>query len=176
MRVIEDRQPIWPYILLSFVLHALLIIIFSQFTSPLTNLAEKTIEVVPVYEVPEGRAKYKIADIAEPEVEKKPDKPKFLGMYDTSVREETVGIGTKPGRAGGEKKKQVKAKAERKTRVRKRSSHLMKVFLKAAKHKQTATLPKVRQTPWMISIQTSKGAFTPISMCCAIRMWSISYV
>jgi TonB family protein len=115
MRVIEDRQPLWPYILLSLVLHVLLVGVFSQLRSPEAVLAEKAIEVVPIFERPEASAKYRIADIAEPKIQKKPDKAEFLGMYDSSVEEETVGV-DKSGKSGGAKGTKLERKAQAKAK------------------------------------------------------------
>jgi TonB family protein len=61
----------------------------------------------PTAEAPAGEQKevevalvknhgYQIADIAPPEKEEKPDDAKFLGLYDSKVKQETVGASTGP--------------------------------------------------------------------------------
>lgn len=105
MRVIEDRQPLWPYLLVSIVLHALVFVFLLPRAFTVPEFAEKTIEIIPVEEVPELK-QYRIADIEKPEVEKKPDEAKFLGMYDSMVGEETVAVTRRPAkRRGGPKSK-----------------------------------------------------------------------
>ncbi len=119
MRVIEDRQPLWPYILLSLLLHALLVSAFMQMSTPFQTVAEKKeMEVIPIFLRPEEEPKYRIADIEEPAVQKKPDKAKFLGMYDSSVREETVGIGQRPKKASVAQKPKGKERAEIRRKAR----------------------------------------------------------
>lgn len=121
MRVIEDKQPLWPYILLSLVLHALLIGAFTQMSTPLLTVAEKKkMEVIPIFLRPDGQTKYRIADIEEPAVQERPDKAKFLGMYDSSVKEETVGISKRQKKSSGAQKRkgQKRARLKRKAKAK----------------------------------------------------------
>lgn len=103
MREIEERQPIWPYLLLSLLLHAaLLLLVTRAMTTPV--LAEKTIEIIPIEEVPDER-NFRIADIEKPAEEHKPKQAKFLGMYDSTVSQESVAITKKPSKRQGEAKR-----------------------------------------------------------------------
>ncbi len=112
MHIIEDRPTLWPFILLSLIFHALLLL-FVPRVIPAPNYAEKAIEVVPVVEEPDAKSAFRIADIAEPEVQEKPKAAKFLGMYDSSVSHESVAAIQRPGTSGESGKKRPKPKAEK---------------------------------------------------------------
>jgi TonB family protein len=99
VRIIQDRPELWPFILLSLVLHALLIAFLPR-VAPTVNFAEKPIEIIPVTMLPEGSSHFRIADIEKPAVEQKPAKSQFLGLYDSAVREETVSTGRGTGSPG----------------------------------------------------------------------------
>lgn len=99
MRALNERPDLWPYIAASLVAHALLILL-APFATTIPKFKEDTVEVFPIFLRDDG--KYQIADIARPSVEKRPDKAKFLGLYDSSVEKESVASGLhRPGR--GEK-------------------------------------------------------------------------
>lgn len=109
MRVLEDRQAIWPYILVSLLVHILLVLLVRELAPVLPTLAEKPIEVIPVEEIPQqAQHPMRIADIAEPKQQAKPKTPKFLGMYDSAVPEETVAVRERPGKSGDAGKQQPK--------------------------------------------------------------------
>lgn len=120
MRIINDRPEIWPFILISLLVHILIIILIPMMVT-VPRFEEKVVEIFPVTE-DFGKAPFRIADIDEPEVQKRPKKPKFIGMYDSSVSEETVADGRVGTGSRGEGKrgdglkrgsKQKKAVAER---------------------------------------------------------------
>lgn len=102
MRILDDRPELWPYLLASLVLHALLIAIIPQ-TVRAPTYDEKPIEIFAVEALPEapGKKPYRIADIAEPPAQKRPKSASFLGLYDSTVPEEQVGISRDRGAAGG---------------------------------------------------------------------------
>ena len=97
MREIEDRQPLWPYLLLSVLLHVLIIAFLLPRAFSVPKFTEKAIEVIPIEEIPELK-RMRIADIAKPDIQQKPDKAKFLGMYDSAVKEEKGGLTPRPSR------------------------------------------------------------------------------
>jgi TonB family protein len=99
MHIIEDKPALWPYILLSLLLHALMVVLLPRAIAPL-RLAEKSIEIIPVAESPEANQSVRIADIAEPKVQERPKKAKFLGMYDSTVSQEAVSTTKRPGKSG----------------------------------------------------------------------------
>lgn len=103
MRVLNDRPEVWPFILLSLVLHAIFFIFVPRFIPP-TNFEEKPLEVFAVTPMnePQQKMPYDIADIAEPAKQEKPKDARFLGQYDSTVNEETVGT-TRKGTDGGDK-------------------------------------------------------------------------
>lgn len=94
MRIHEDdKPPIVPYLITSIAVHILVISLFPfQVETP--SWKEKLVEVIPVYEKNQS---YEIADIARPVVEKQPKKARFLGMYNSSVEQETVAISGRQG-------------------------------------------------------------------------------
>jgi len=114
MRAIEDRRPLWPYILLSFIVHAIVIAFLLPRAIKVPEIAEKAIEVIPIEEVGELN-EYRIADIEKPDVETRPEKAKFLGMYDSAVTDETVSVTRRPSRKMGDER----SRAVRKGRPRK---------------------------------------------------------
>lgn len=84
----DDRPPLLPYFIVSFLLHAFIsLLFFSGVTMP--NIKDDYVEVIPLLERGD---KYEVADISEPAVQKRPDKAKFLGMYDSSADKETVSV------------------------------------------------------------------------------------
>ena len=99
MKEIRDRPEIWPCILLSIILHAIFFLAMPWMGLP-EMLAGKEEEVIPVEFLPADAQQFRIADIKKPEQEQKPDKAKFLGMYDSAVPEEQVGVTRKPGSMG----------------------------------------------------------------------------
>jgi len=93
----DDNPPIVPYIIASLAVHILLLVLFPyHFESP--SWKEKVVEIFPVME--KNSTPYEIADIAKPAVEKQPKKARFLGMYNSSVDQETVAITRKAGTRG----------------------------------------------------------------------------
>lgn len=120
MRIIVEKPELWPFLLASVLLHALLIGIIP-FVGSVPSFDEKPVEVFAVTPMPNEKGGNEIADIEKPAVEKRPDAWKFLGMYDSKVPEETVGagrIGDKPGgrKAGFDravKNKTVQQKSEK---------------------------------------------------------------
>lgn len=89
LQIYDEKEPsLVPYLVFSLALHAILLsLVATGVGIKIPTLKEEAIEVIPVYE--KGGA-YEIADIARPAVEKRPKKAKYLGMYDSSVDEETV--------------------------------------------------------------------------------------
>lgn len=100
MKVIEERPAIWPYVLVSLVIHALIFLLVPQLVPALPSLAEKPIEVVPIVEEGAPRQQLRIADIAEPKEQVRPKQAKLLGMYDSSVQQESVAPVNRPGKSG----------------------------------------------------------------------------
>lgn len=105
MKVIEERPAIWPYVLVSLIIHALLFLLVPQLVPALPALAEKSIEVVPIVEEGPARQPMRIADIAEPKEQVRPKQAKFLGMYDSTVTQESVATVNRPGTSGEAKQK-----------------------------------------------------------------------
>jgi len=103
----DDRPPFIKYLLASFVMHVVLLFLLSRNVG-IPRVEEKIVEVFPVIEKSKT---YEIADIERPAVEKRPQKARFLGMYDSSVREETVAV-TAPEKQGINKKNAVVKGAE----------------------------------------------------------------
>jgi len=117
MKEIHERPEVWPFILLSLIIHALAFIIFPMVTLP-DMFAGKEEEVVPVELLPPDAERFRIADIAEPKVQKRPEKSKLLGMYDSSVREETVGVSRNRGAMGRPAKPRRSPRAKRRAKSR----------------------------------------------------------
>ncbi|MBT3181881.1 MAG: TonB family protein [Deltaproteobacteria bacterium] len=118
MKEVRERQEVWPFILLSLVLHVLLMFLIYR-TASVPKFTEKSIEVIPLFE---DVKKHRIADIDKPDVEKKPDHPDFLGRYDSSVKKPQVADGRvskggegKKGQKGEEKKRKKTVKKKKKT-------------------------------------------------------------
>lgn len=102
MRILDDRPELWPYVLASVVVHLLLLLLIPKMTT-VPKFEDKPIEVFAVQEVPapaEGKTPFRIADIAKPAVEQRPKTASFLGLYDSAVPEERVGVANRPGAAG----------------------------------------------------------------------------
>lgn len=101
LRILEEKPELWPYILVSIVIHAIIVALIPQLVAK-AKFDEKPIEVFAVSDLPEtgGQNPYRIADIPEPAVQKKPKSAKFMGMYDSEVEEELVGTAKKPGKSG----------------------------------------------------------------------------
>ncbi|MBN1282721.1 MAG: energy transducer TonB [Proteobacteria bacterium] len=98
MRVIEERPEIWPFLLLSLIIHLILALLVPRAFTPQFAAAKE--ELIPVEFVSEPRGKLRLADIEKPDVEMRPKKTKFLGMYDSAVQEEMVGVARRPGKTG----------------------------------------------------------------------------
>lgn len=107
MRILDDKPDLWPYLLVSLALHALLIAFVPRSVGA-PKFEEKPIEAFAVEYLPKEGEPHRIADIAEPAVQQKPKSARFLGLYDSTVSEEMVG-NTKPGKAGEEGRKIRKA-------------------------------------------------------------------
>ena len=120
MRIIEEKPEIWPFILLSLVIHAMFVILAPMVHLP-DPFAGKGEKVIPVEFVTEQNGKLRIADIEKPAVEQKPEKTRFLGMYDSAVPEEQVGVTRRPGsmgkKGGAATSKQRPAEARQKARA-----------------------------------------------------------
>jgi len=115
----DDNPPIVPYIIASLAVHILLLVLFPyHFESP--SWKEKVVEIFPVME--KSSTPYEIADIAKPAVEKQPKKARFLGMYNSSVDQETVAISRKKGSEGRRTKDE-----GRRTKDEKRATNLYNV-------------------------------------------------
>lgn len=100
MRILNDRPEFWPYILASLLLHLLFILMVPKGAVP-SSFEEKPIEVFAVEAVPEsGKTPFRIADITRPAVEQRPKDAKFLGLYDSAVSEEQVGLSRSQGEGG----------------------------------------------------------------------------
>ncbi len=93
----HNRPDIFPYLLASVLVHVLLVIIFASglLDNKFSDLKEDVVEVIPLVE--DGR-QYRIADIAKPALEEKPDKASFLGRYNSAVKKETVAISRGKGK------------------------------------------------------------------------------
>lgn len=102
MRILDDRPELWPYFLASLLLHLILLALIPQ-VAKAPALGERPIEVFAVEEPPpaQGQKPSRIADIAKPAVEERPKSASFLGLYDSTVPEEQVGISKGRGAAGG---------------------------------------------------------------------------
>jgi TonB family protein len=83
----DEQSSLIPYLIASIVAHILLFAFFPVVIATTPAWKEKVVEVFPVFEKSEP---HEIADIPRPAVEKRPKKARFLGMYDSSVDEETV--------------------------------------------------------------------------------------
>jgi TonB family protein len=122
MHIQDDRPEIWPFIMLSLLLHAMAFFTL-YFTMKAPKFEEKAVEVFPIIMDEQGKVPARIADIDKPAVEKKPAKPKFLGMYDSEAPEETVASGrakTSGGKKGdGGDKERVPKKAIEKPKATK---------------------------------------------------------
>jgi len=124
MRTINDRPEIWPFILLSIFVHVLLVLLIWK-TATTPRFEEKVVEIIPI-DLKDFEKAHRIADIDKPEIQKRPEKAKFLGMYDSSVDKEQVATGKvgkgtrgKGKRGDGAKKSSRKKKA---TAKKKKSS------------------------------------------------------
>lgn len=82
----EKPSSLTPYVFTSLLVHVILFLAFS-YQIKVPELKEDMIVIIPVVE--KGNV-YEIADIAKPAVEKRPKKARFLGMYDSSVDDETI--------------------------------------------------------------------------------------
>lgn len=102
MRILDDRPELGPYLLASLLLHLILLALIPQ-VAKAPALGERPIEVFAVEEPPpaQGQKSSRIADIAKPAVEERPKSASFLGLYDSTVPEEQVGISKGRGAAGG---------------------------------------------------------------------------
>lgn len=97
MRILDDKLELWPYILASFLLHVLLLVLIPK-AIVVSEFKDEPIEVFAVEDSPKSQEAWRIADIAEPKIQQKPKSAKFLGIYDSAVSEEVVGIGERQGK------------------------------------------------------------------------------
>lgn len=102
MNSFDDEFELWPYVLASFLLHALILALLPRAVATL-EFKEEPIEVFAVAEPPTKEGGWRIADIPKPEVQQRPEEAKLLGLYDSAVREESVGPGLPPRSAGGKR-------------------------------------------------------------------------
>ncbi len=103
----EERPSLFIPVAASCIIHVALLLscILVQARMP-EQPKETVIEVFPtapaeVEALTAMRGGVRIADIDPPAVQKRPAKAKFVGLYDSSVEEETVGSGTGKGRGKG---------------------------------------------------------------------------
>lgn len=90
------RRPFLLALLLSLLIHALLAglgVTISVLVPPKDRLAEEKSKPIEVVVFPKG---LQIADISPPAEEKIPDKARFIGEYDSTVKEETVSPSRRP--------------------------------------------------------------------------------
>jgi TonB family protein len=117
MREINDRPEVWPFILLSIILHLAIVFLLYR-TASVPTFQEKVVEIVPIME--EGKVRdFRIADIDRPAVEEKPQRAKFVGQYDSAVPKEQVAngrVGT--GESGDGRKKSPVARKEEAPKVK----------------------------------------------------------
>lgn len=119
MHIIDDKPEVWPYILASLLLHALVLVFFPWSMVSAPDFKEQPIEVFAVSPAQNAANQYRIADIAEPAVQKKPKSAKFMGLYDSDVPEEMVGIDRRQGegaKAGKPAAKRAPSKPAREAR------------------------------------------------------------
>jgi TonB family protein len=86
-------------VLISILIHILVVVSLRYIPNTARDDSLNPIEVF--LDKPEKG--WKIADIPEPGVQQKPDKSEFLGMYDQSVKEETVANGDQKAERGDQK-------------------------------------------------------------------------
>jgi len=82
----EHESNLWIPIIASLVVHLLLVLITAYYYNYRTYDPPEKEEIVMV----DLQNNYQIADIAKPKVEKRPEKAKHIGIYDSSIKEETV--------------------------------------------------------------------------------------
>jgi TonB family protein len=92
------------------ILH-LLLIFSAQYFARVPKFEEDVVEVIPIDLKSIDARDLRIADIDKPDLDKKPDKPKFLGMYDSSVKEESVATGA-VAKKGGDGRAQKRPQAQ----------------------------------------------------------------
>ncbi|MBI4212397.1 MAG: energy transducer TonB [Deltaproteobacteria bacterium] len=94
----EERRSdrLLPFLLASIFLHLLISALLPLLTSFQELPKTSELEVIPLIE---DQGEYRIADIAKPAQERRPEKAKLAGMYDSSVAEESVSMESrgKPG-------------------------------------------------------------------------------
>ncbi len=84
----DGRSSLMPYILFSIFLHLLIFIVSPWMLQSFSDdIEEELVEVIPLQEMGE---EYRIADIAEPLNQQKPNKTNLLGRYNSTVKKETV--------------------------------------------------------------------------------------
>ena len=93
MRTVNERPDIWPFILASLLAHSLLVAILTHEVVP-PAIQDDVVEVFQIEEP------YRIADISRPMVERRPKKAKFLGMFDSQVKDEMVASGLRARKRG----------------------------------------------------------------------------
>ena len=127
----EEHQPLlWPVgisILLHIVLLLLLVLVPAYMPvkpKPVLIEAWPTTPAEVEQKVAQKKDNMRIADISEPEVQERPKKAKFVGMYDSVVPKETVGtgaVGPRGTKTKGEAKAKAKKKAQAKTKTKTKS-------------------------------------------------------
>ncbi len=103
MRIREERPDLVPFLLASLLAHLLLLIVLPMILWAPTFEEERVVEIFPIDLNRPDEKPYRIADIAEPKVQRRPKKADFLGMYDSSVKQQTVA--TRSGKGKGERGK-----------------------------------------------------------------------
>ncbi len=89
MRILEEKPELLSFVLLSFLIHFIIIALVSRMVTT-THFDETPVEVFTVPDEASPAGKMRLADIAKPKTEKKPERSRFLGQYDSSVEHETT--------------------------------------------------------------------------------------
>ncbi len=98
-----------PYLILSLLIHFLALLYFRI---PEKNPMEALQTESPIW-IDLKNGKMEIADIAQPKVEERPTDPRFLGAYDSHVKEEQVAKRQGRGGVAGENKQKQKVQKEK---------------------------------------------------------------
>ena len=119
MYFMDDEHPsLWVPVGISILLHLILVIIAIAVPTympvePKPMIIEAFPETPKELEkqLAQPKDSMRIADIAKPAVQERPKAAKFVGMYDSTVPDETVGTGVVTSKAEAKKIKQAKAEA-----------------------------------------------------------------